>query len=353
MKLLLQNALAQHTISAHQPAFLPHRTKTRTLSAAESTYGVRVAIKMVESISVPQNVDSADPFVLGVFTDIQYAEKPDKEFNYMGTAKMRRYSTVLAKAERAVAHFNAHDVAHAIHLGDIIDGNETRDRSEADLCAVMHALAPLGAPLLHVLGNHCLDLGRSYTTAALALPSPPHAAHYTTDLSASWRLIVLDTMALSLHSPTEADAAIARSHIEAHAEHLNATGYNGGLGEAQTTWLRAELVRARATSVNIIVAAHHPFALEVAPAKLLAWNKQDFLALLTEFRGTVRAVFTGHYHYGGYGLIDDVHHVGFESILDSQSEFGSHGIVYLHDDRIEIVGVGDMSSRILKFSIER
>lgn len=265
---------------------------------------------------------------------------------------MRLYELALPKARLAVEHFNTHKVSRVLHLGDIIDGNETREQTEADMKAVLDVLAPLEAPLIHVVGNHCLELGRASTLASLGLSTAVCSTHRAIDLSAHWRLIVLDTMACSLRGSSYTEAAMARKYLETHRDDPNATVYNGGLGADQTAWLRTQLTKAKDQRVSIILAAHHPFSLQVAPLNMLVWNREELLALLADFRHTVRAVFTGHYHYGGYAIEDDIHHVVFESIVDSTSKQGSHAVVNLFDDRIEICGIGDMQSRVLTFTAE-
>ncbi len=175
-------------------------------------------------------------------------------------------------------------------------------------------------------------------------------------------MLLLDTMACSVHgAATESLLAAARNHLQRYPDAPNSTDYNGGLGAPQIAWLRAQLERARADGVNVIVAGHHPVAAQVAPPGLLVWHADALMKILAEFKRTVRAVFSGHFHYGGYARVDDgidkecttsydgIHHIVFESILDSRVKEGSYGIVSLFDDRIEIEGHGEMTSRVLKF----
>ena len=58
---------------------------------------------------------------------------------------------------------------------------------------------------------------------------------------------------------------------------------------------------------------------------------------------TVKAYFCAHYHEGGYIEVGGVHHVTFESIVDSGAE-GACGIVELHDSEICVVDFGTTTS---------
>lgn len=237
-----------------------------------------------------------------------------------------------------------------MHLGDIIDGNDTPAGSMKDFDQVVSAFSRLRAPVSHALGNHCLEISREDLQRKLNLPKDVPAAYQALDLTPTWRMLLVDTMACSTHGPaTPQLRELAQKHLEECPDAPNSTDYNGGLGEEQIAWLRAELERARQDDINVIVAGHHPFAEAVAPPALLVWHADKLMEIISEFKTTVRAVFSGHFHFGGAAEVEGVHHVVFESILDSTSEQGSYGTVSLHSDRIEISGNGDMTSRILKF----
>jgi hypothetical protein len=49
----------------------------------------------------------------------------------------------------------------------------------------------------HVIGNHCLAVGRRPLLERLGIPEP---GFYQTPLARGWRLVVLDTTELSTHS---------------------------------------------------------------------------------------------------------------------------------------------------------
>ncbi len=261
------------------------------------------------------------------------------------------YKGALAKATRAVSYFNEMKVSRVVHLGDIIDGNETEEKTRSDLSAVLETLAPLKAPIDHVIGNHCICIGRDTVLPTLGFDLPRQlCTNRTIDVSPSWRLIILDSLALSVAFAASDKLALdANQYLETHGNDKNATDYNGGLGEEQTAWLREELGRAAEGGVNVVVCAHHPIALGSTGPSLVIWNHEQVMQVLSEYNHTVRACFSGHHHAGGYACESGIHFVVFESILDSQMEAGSYGTVTLHSDRIVIDGQGEMTSRILKF----
>lgn len=263
---------------------------------------------------------------------------------------MRYYTHVLPKTSHAVWHFNnVANISHVLHLGDIVDGRETKEESCADLATVLNTLEPLKVPLLHVVGNHCFEAGGRDSLLNL-LNISKNQVYRTLSLSQTWTLIILDSLALSIENgSTESLSMQAREYLEVHKGDDNATYYNGGLGNTQMEWLRSQLNIAKEAKKNVLVCLHHPISRKSCKPNLYLWNDLEVRDLLSEFTGTVRAVFSGHYHDGGYAVENGIHYVVFESILDSKNEVGSYGVVTLHADRIYICGHGDMTSRELKF----
>ena len=59
------------------------------------------------------------------------------------------------------------------------------------------------------------------------------------------------------------------------------------------------------------------------------------------------ALFAGHKHSGGYGVDPEgMHHVTVESPL---THADCYGYVDVYEDRLELVGSGDLPSRTMKF----
>lgn len=243
-------------------------------------------------------------------------------------------------------HINSHDVHLSIHLGDIVDGNETVERTRDDLQSVINCLDDLQRPVIHVLGNHCLDAGREYLVDKLRLPEP---TYYFKDVSEKWRIIVLDSVDLSVHrEESHPLRAAARKYLDEHVDDANAKDWNSGLGPDQIVWLQDVLRRTAEEGRFAIVCGHHPIVADAALPTHLIWDSAKVAQLLHSNAGTVKAYFCGHYHEGGYAEVGGVHHVTFESVVDSGAE-GACGIVELRDSEIVVVGSGTTTSRRMMF----
>lgn len=313
---------------------------------------------MADSVTVRKL--SGNPALLGVVTDIQYANKRDqtmgerygpsvKETTGVDLSTPRYYSKILSKTGNAVEQMNAAKVDLTIHLGDIIDGNATLEAMRDELLQVMDRLKALESPMLHVLGNHCLAVGRSHLLSALGFSNDD--AYYNRLVNDSWQLIVLDTVDVSiLRGPDDPSYETAMRYLQQHADKPNSKPWNGGISEKQKTWLVETLLAARMENRKAIVCGHHPVSMDerhgAVPFHAL-WDYESVACIFEQFKDVVKAYFAGHFHQGGYIERNGIHYVIFESILDSQHDDGSYAIVKLFDNAIVIDGHGDMTSRTL------
>lgn len=172
-------------------------------------------------------------------------------------------------------------------------------------------------PVLHVVGNHCLTAGRAAVmgsrafwgdseggrggvaaavTAAggslcwgdappaappapagsaaadvdcvLSSPSPRVGYYEVTPPGATgWRLLVLDTMAVSVaYRADDARRAAGEAALAAFAATgaAAATKWNGAVGAEQRRWLERRLAAAAADGVQVLVCGHHPLVREAA-----------------------------------------------------------------------------------------
>lgn len=253
---------------------------------------------------------------------------------------------MLAKTEQAVKHLNESCVSAVVHLGDIIDGNEDITKTHADLDAVISRLSVLEAPLFHVLGNHCLSAARDHLVEKLKLSK---STYYYRDVSPKWRLIVLDTVDISLDRPKDHPYyQMAVDYLEKHKGEPNAQEWNGGLGPTQLNWLQ-DLLRETAEQKKFaILCGHLPILSDASFPQHTVWDHKLLVNLIRTYGGAVKAYFCGHYHDGGYAFKDGIHHVTFEAVLDADDADGSCGVVELHDSKIAIKGIGTMTSRLLE-----
>lgn len=305
-----------------------------------------------------------DPIRLGVMTDIQYANKPDKTIGKLYSdddssaglsddqtnVPIRRYTRVLQKTENAVTALNASNVAATLHLGDIIDGNERDEDTLNELTMVVDRLKLLDKPMFHVVGNHCLHAGRQHLQETLGLAK----AYYVRDLSSKWRIVVLDTLDVGMNREEGHPLRdVADQYLREHEGEPNARRWNGTVGPDQVDWLKQVLAETRKRGMLAIVCGHIPLYLSEEHGAIPThsmWQPQALATALTHYSDVVKAYFAGHHHAGSYVLKDAIHYVTFESILDSQSDHGSWGIVELYQDGLHISGYGDTTTRELKFA---
>lgn len=265
----------------------------------------------------------------------------------------------MPKAVKAVSFFNDSDLNFCLHLGDIVDGHFAEDpsnlsetqtalvKSRHDLDLVIAALSKLTVPIVHVIGNHCMSGGRDYVLKSLRLTE--HTYYYR-EISSKWRLIVLDTLDMSVQRPEgHPMREEACRFLREHAAEVNAKDWNGGLGAEQLRWLGQTLSECVKLGMRAIVCGHHPLLPSAARSMHLAWDHQKVLAVFKQYSDVVCAYFCGHDHQGGYGVFENVHHVTFEAVLDADEE-GSHGVIEIFEDKILILGTGSLTSRSLDLS---
>ncbi|KAF6253250.1 Metallo-dependent phosphatase-like protein [Scenedesmus sp. NREL 46B-D3] len=307
--------------------------------------------------------DDLPLFKFGLLTDVQYADKETVSFD----GRPQRYSESAGKLQAALKHLSdltqlqqdpVQPLSCLLTLGDIIDGYGGDDscsaaaRAGKDLRLIVGLISSglQDVPARHALGNHCLAAPRTELLEVLNMP----CSYYCVPLAARWKLIVLDTTEMSLHSgypEGSAQMQQALRWLQAHPkeQHPNAEGWNGGLSATQMTWLQLELAEAAMAGQRVIVACHHPLAPGSAPDQYLAWGYEAVLQLLEQHAGTVCMVFSGHYHPGGYAQHGGIHFVVFEGILEAPPDSNAYAVVEIWPSKAVIHGYGVGSSRQLPF----
>ena len=146
----------------------------------------------------------SEPLRFGLIADVQYADKD--------TFDTRRYRSSLAKLEAAVGAMNDDELEFVVQLGDIVDGRDTLEGTRIDLAAVLQRFDALEAPLVHVIGNHCLSLPREELLERLSLERTSFSRTHGV-----WRFVIVDTMAWGTQGVSEDHpmAVSARSWLDA------------------------------------------------------------------------------------------------------------------------------------------
>ena len=213
-----------------------------------------------------------------------------------------------------------------------------------DLENVLSRFESIGVPLRHVIGNHCLDVSRDDLEQRLAIEP-----FYTFD-AGDWRVIVLDTFQVSvLGVPADHPGAVAaEAWLAAHpqGQFLNATRWNGAVGQAQRSWLAAELAAAEEAGERALVLGHGPLLPAASTDHHVAWDHAEVRAVLEASPATF-AYFCGHDHAGGYATSGGVHHLTVHGMLEAPPGSNAYAIVTLHPDRIEVDGFGEEPDRVL------
>lgn len=314
---------------------------------------------------------AGDVLRFGVIADIQGGDLDDKSYERkhqhhshcelsaaaQPELRWRRYRRALEVAGNISRAWTASEerLDFVVQLGDIIEGNSSREASEADLEAVLAALEPLlrGYPFRHVLGNHCLRLPRRELAARLGVTDWHYA--WSVERVPQWRLISLDGLDVSLERWQDGLDAEQQSDSYRRAQAIVDADaalekFNGAIGAAQLDWFERQLLDARRQRQRVLVFCHLPTLAAAANARHLLWNHADVLALLARHRGTVVAWISGHLHEGGYALHDGVHHVTVQAVLECSLHHPiTAAIVSVHHDHLQIVGIGDCPSRTLYF----
>lgn len=90
-----------------------------------------------------------EDFCFGLFTDIQYADRPIRIGRY--------YRNALRKTQRCIDAFNQIPVDFCVHLGDLIDWPGEPDKGREALNNIMPIMNSFNGPMYYVLGNHDVD----------------------------------------------------------------------------------------------------------------------------------------------------------------------------------------------------
>lgn len=301
---------------------------------------------------------SAPTLRLGLLADVQYADKDD--FDRVGDGRrILRYRASLDALRRAQQAFAEEQVELVVHLGDLIDGRgldrtlvdgvRTSAESLEDANAVLDALDPALA-YAHVTGNHCLYVPRDWFAERLGVPirRDTQSRYYTRELPGGWRLIVLDTMDLSdrwTAGSAERDAAVAFRRDAPESPRFDGS-FNGGVGQAQLSWLRDELAVAEEDGARCLVCSHHPLSVRAANESHVAWNAEEVSQAIRASPAVV-AAFAGHYHPGGFATEDGVHFVTLHGVVEAPEGADAFAILDVHADRLELRGSGVVASHTL------
>jgi 3',5'-cyclic AMP phosphodiesterase CpdA len=181
-----------------------------------------------------------------------------------------------ANYEFAVANINRLRPSFVVICGDLI--NKVGDKKQADEYFRITSKIDRSIPLHAVSGNH--DVGNEPTPETLKAYRSRFGANYYSFRHGRVYGIVIDTSVISAPAKVQSEA------------------------DAQEAWLKAEIVKARASGApHVVVFQHHSWFLEKADEPTQYFNvpieaRRKYLDLLKS--SGVRYVFAGHYHRNAY-----------------------------------------------------
>lgn len=294
--------------------------------------------KMVRCITVTASLGAllgmnalaadADSFQFGVIADCQYCSDP-------GTG-LRKYSMSVEKLAHCVDHLNTLDLDYVVHLGDFID------RDFESFNVVGPIFDRLEAPKYHVLGNHdysVADEKKKDIPKTLGMPSRYH------DFAAKgWRFVVLDGNDISFHAHPKNTPGYEEA-VDYHTRNkIKSPDWNGAIGPEQISWLENVLERSAKNGEKVVLYCHFP----VYPENIHnLWNAKEIINIIEQFP-CVKAYFNGHNHAGNYGLKNGVHYLTLKGMVDTEQT--SYATINVHADRLEVVGYGRETNRVLEIT---
>ncbi|MDD5599559.1 MAG: CehA/McbA family metallohydrolase, partial [Victivallaceae bacterium] len=245
----------------------------------------------------------------GVIADPQYA---DMDSTSTSTRHFRITKQWLAEAAE---YLNRQKPAFVIQVGDIINGQRERENTLNDYNNIIAVFNKLTMPKYHVVGNHCLNLGRRLLAEKLG--TDKFYYDFVIPQAKGFRFVALD-------------------------------GNDGGrwkISDKQTEWFKNILDRAKRDGEKVICFCHYPLLDDISKHHRLC-NPETLLRIMAENRCVV-AWISGHHHPGGYAYFNNVQHVSVKGMVETKEN--SYAVFELYPAMLKETGFGDEPSRVLPF----
>jgi alkaline phosphatase len=297
-------------------------------NSSRRTLGLVLALLAVAFAALP---GVAEETRVGLFTDL-HAHEADSP----GEKKvMTNYAERLSAFVDAM---NAWGADLVLQLGDLINGQYVQlapyvpeERYPVILADTVALLAGYEGPVYHVLGNHDVY---SLSKAQFLEGTGASTTYYSFD-AGGFHFVVLDAQ-----------------YTKAGADRNNAFWFvDGTVPEAQLAWLQDDLGE---TALPTIVCIHQPLDVESSTLtgdNPIIINNAEVKDVL-QASGVVVAVFQGHEHENRYTLIEGIHYVTFQAMVDhTEPTVPAWARITLDPDArtILIEGHGDQVDRALPY----
>lgn len=271
-----------------------------------------VCVTVSTSAGASRNDTVTDSISFGMVTDLHYAEKEMRNNRY--------YRDSLEKLTESIALFNERRPAFIIELGDFVDAGE-KEIEIGYLEKINSVFSLFNGDRYYVLGNH--DLATLSKDEFLSV-SGAVGNYYSFDYD-SFHFIVLDANYNEDGSDYNAGNFIwTETYIHA----------------SQQKWLKEDLENAGDTTVFVFV--HQ--TLDDNPddeRNLHRVNNAPEIRRILDEAGTVRAVFQGHKHSGGFSVMNGIPYVTLKGAVEGPGlENNKSAIADCTIGRVQIEGFG-------------
>ena len=269
------------------------------------------------------------PLQIGIFADLHAhdTDSPD-EGKVMIDYKER--------LEACVEAMNAWPADLVIQLGDLVNGKFVLGAPLGDPARILGILeeteaiyAQVNAPRYYVLGNHDVyDLSKEEFLDRVGASSL-----YLSFDARDYHIVILD------------------AQYNKKGEDLDHVGWSvqGNIPQDELDWLRDDLAT---TSKPTVVCIHQPLDVDF---DLLSGGPETFnneaVKTVLEESGVVIAVFQGHDHENNYTLINGIHYLTFEALVNEEERAPSWAYVTLDPvaRTITITGEGEQADWELQY----
>jgi len=271
----------------------------------------------------------SSPLHLGIFADL-HAHDTDSP----GEGKvMTNYAERLMACVEAM---NAWPADLVIQLGDFVNGNFVMGAPMGDPARIVDILdqaeaiyAQVNAPRYYVLGNHDVyDLSKEEFLERVGASSL-----YLSFDTGGYHIVILD------------------AQFNKKGEDLGHAGWvvQGNIPQDELDWLQEDLA---ATNKPTIVCVHQRLDVDfhlLSGGPQILGNKE--VQKILEGSGVVIAVFQGHDHENNYTLINGIHYLTFEALVNEEERAPSWAYVTLDpvSRTITIKGAGDQADWELEY----
>ena len=246
-------------------------------------------------LSLTANPTAAtEPLRIGVFADLH-------AHNTNSPVEEHVYTNYGQRLQAFVDAMNAWPADLVIQLGDFVNGKFVLGAKLGDAARIPGILekaesiyATFNGPRYYVLGNHDVyDLSKEEFIQRVDAASTYHSFD-----AGAYHIVILD------------------AQYDKKGNDLGHAGWvvQGNIPQVQLDWLSEDLA---ATDLPTIVCVHQPLDVDfdlLSGGPAIA-NAEDVKAILSG-SGVVVAVFQGHEHENAYSLLNGIHYVTFEGLLD-------------------------------------